>query len=49
MGLGSFLYFEPRTKRRKKNLILFAVRDGLCGQVFSGWYTERRFIDPIER
>ncbi|XP_023349638.1 uncharacterized protein LOC111718309 [Eurytemora carolleeae] len=29
--------------------ILKHLRDGLCGQVFSGWYTERRFIDPIER
>ena len=43
------VFFILNQGLKEKSLILFAVRDGLCGQVFSGWYTERRFIDPIER
>jgi len=29
--------------------LLKKLREGLCGKVYSGWYTERRYIDPIER
>lgn len=25
------------------------MREKLCGQIFSGWYTERRYIESIER
>jgi len=29
--------------------ILKHLREKLCGQIFSGWYTERRYVDSVER